>query len=66
MSDNELEVKIVFDSGAEMTCGMTEFAWQVFKKDLAETPSVCRVEIRNANGYVWSVLYKEELEMTLV
>jgi hypothetical protein len=24
------------------------------------------VEIRNANGVVWSVLYKEELEMTFV
>lgn len=64
--DNELEVRIVFDSGADMTCGMTELAWQVFKKDLAQTPSVCRVEIRNANGFVWSVLYKEELEMTYV
>lgn len=63
---NELEVNIVFDSGAEMKCGMTELAWQVFKKDLAQTPSVNRVEIRNANGVVWSVLYKEELEMTYV
>ena len=62
----EYEVKIIFESNAVITLNMNELSWAFFKSNLALISSVKRVEIKDVNSVVWSVLSKPELEMTHV
>ena len=59
----EYEVKIHFNNGKSIACGMSELAWMVFRKELANLSSVRRVEIKASNSITTDTFYRAELEL---
>jgi hypothetical protein len=59
----EYEVRIFFNSGKSIACGMSELAWIVFRKELANLSSVRRVEIKADNSIKTDTFYRSELEL---
>ena len=59
----EYEVKIHFNGGKTIACGMSELAWIVFRKELANLSSVRRVEIKAVGSIKTDTFYRAELEL---
>lgn len=59
----EYEVSIYFRDNKKISCGMSELAWIVFRKELANLSSVLRVEIKANNSIKTDTFYRSELEL---
>jgi hypothetical protein len=59
----EYEVSIYFRDNKKISCGMSELAWIVFRKELANLSSVLRVEIKANNSITTDTFYRAELEL---
>jgi len=59
----EYEVSIYFRDNKKISCGMSELAWYVFRKELANLSSVRRVEIKTVGSITIQTFYKAELEV---
>jgi hypothetical protein len=59
----EYEVSIYFRDNKKISCGMSELAWYVFRKELANLSSVRRVEIKAVGSITIQTFYKAELEV---
>lgn len=59
----EYEVKIHFNGGKSISCGMSDLAWIVFRKELANLSSVRRVEIKPVGSITTDTFYRAELEL---
>jgi hypothetical protein len=58
-----MELRIYFMSGSRITFTIQENEWPALRYELAGTPEVDRIEIRDNGMYVWSALDREELEV---
>ena len=59
----EYEVNIYFRDNKKITCGMSDLAWFVFRKELANLSSVRRVEIKAVGSITTQTFYRAELEL---
>jgi hypothetical protein len=59
----EYEVSIYFRDNKKISCGMSELAWFVFRKELANLSSVRRVEIKAVGSIKTDTFYRAELEL---
>ena len=59
----EYEVSIYFRDNKKISCGMSDLAWFVFRKELANLSSVRRVEIKPVGSITTQTFYKAELEV---
>jgi hypothetical protein len=59
----EYEISIYFRDNKKISCGMSELAWYVFRKELANLSSVRRVEIKAVGSITIQTFYKAELEV---
>jgi hypothetical protein len=59
----EYEVSVYFRDNKKISCGMSELAWYVFRKELANLSSVRRVEIKTVGSITIQTFYKAELEV---
>ncbi len=59
----EYEVSIYFRDSKKITCGMSDLAWYVFRKELANLSSVRRVEIKAVGSITTQTFYRAELEL---
>jgi hypothetical protein len=59
----EYEVSIYFRDNKKISCGMSELAWIVFRKELANLSSVRRVEIKAVGSITTQTFYRAELEL---
>ena len=59
----EYEISIYFRDNKKISCGMSELAWFVFRKELANLSSVRRVEIKAVGSIKTDTFYRAELEV---
>ena len=63
MEDIEYDIRIHFNNRNSISCGMSELAWFVFRKELAMLSSVRRVEVKRHNSIKIDTYYPAELEL---
>ena len=59
----EYEKSMYFRDNKKISCGMSELAWFVFRKELANLSSVRRVEIKAHGSIKTDTFYRAELEL---
>jgi hypothetical protein len=62
--DRTMEVRIYFSSGNRITIEIQEKEWAVLRHEITEIPEIIEIEIREAGRYIWSVLDRDELEVS--
>jgi hypothetical protein len=63
MDEIEYDIRIHFNNRNSISCGMSELAWFVFRKELAMLSSVKRVEVKKHNSLKIDTYYRAELEL---
>jgi hypothetical protein len=59
-----MEIRIYFESGNRITFTIQKNEWPALRHEISETPEIMEIEIREAGRYVWSVLDREELQVS--
>jgi hypothetical protein len=63
MDEIEYDIRIHFNNRNSISCGMSELAWFVFRKELAMLSSVRRVEVKKHGSLKIDNYYRAELEL---
>jgi hypothetical protein len=63
MEEIEYDIRIHFNNRNSISCGMSELAWFVFRKELAMLSSVKRVEVKKHGSLKIDNYYRVELEL---